>query len=243
MPSPLCAVGAAVPPALSWAKRGRRDKGKRGGDEDQFTHRIDLQQFFEVFFSQCFELFFRRVSTMPMCAWFRRHDQLSVSSACSNANDPLLPMRLQSPRPRRMIGCGCAPRARRQDNEERNDDQRLRSAGCGTGERGRRSHLRRSRARKISTSWNRLRHSKIELVLTRHEQAAAFMAATHGRLTGRPGVCLSTLGPGALNFTTAAAYAASRRHADADDHRARRRSRARGRRASRSWTSSAPCAR
>ena len=33
------------------------------------------------------------------------------------------------------------------------------------------------------------------------------MAATQGRLTGRPGVCLSTLGPGALNFTTAAAYA------------------------------------
>ena len=52
-----------------------------------------------------------------------------------------------------------------------------------------------------------LRTSKIELVLTRHEQAAAFMAATQGRLTGRPGVCLSTLGPGALNFTTAAAYA------------------------------------
>src|SRR4051795_3843484 len=52
-----------------------------------------------------------------------------------------------------------------------------------------------------------LRTSSIELVITRHEQAAAFMAATHGRLTGRPGVCLATLGPGALNFTTAAAYA------------------------------------
>uniref|UniRef100_UPI00261A3ECA acetolactate synthase large subunit n=1 Tax=uncultured Bradyrhizobium sp. TaxID=199684 RepID=UPI00261A3ECA len=52
-----------------------------------------------------------------------------------------------------------------------------------------------------------LRGSKIELVLTRHEQAASFMAATHGRLTGRPGVCLATLGPGALNFTTGAAYA------------------------------------
>lgn len=52
-----------------------------------------------------------------------------------------------------------------------------------------------------------LRKSKIELIVTRHEQAAAFMAATHGRLTGRPGVCISTLGPGALNFTTAAAYA------------------------------------
>ena len=52
-----------------------------------------------------------------------------------------------------------------------------------------------------------LRRSTIELVLTRHEQAAAFMAATHGRLTGKPGVCLSTLGPGALNLTTGAAYA------------------------------------
>src|SRR5246127_2341943 len=52
-----------------------------------------------------------------------------------------------------------------------------------------------------------LRRSKIGLVLTRHEQAASFMAATQGRLTGSPGVCLSTLGPGALNFTTGAAYA------------------------------------
>src|SRR5881227_83514 len=52
-----------------------------------------------------------------------------------------------------------------------------------------------------------LRASSIELVLTRHEQGAAFMAATHGRLTGRPGVCIATLGPGALNFSTGAAYA------------------------------------
>ena len=52
-----------------------------------------------------------------------------------------------------------------------------------------------------------LSRSTIELVLTRHEQAAGFMAATHGRLTGEPGVCLSTLGPGATNFVTAAAYA------------------------------------
>ncbi len=52
-----------------------------------------------------------------------------------------------------------------------------------------------------------LRRSSIELVLTRHEQAAAFMAATHGRLTGEAGVCLTTLGPGALNLTTGAAYA------------------------------------
>ena len=56
-----------------------------------------------------------------------------------------------------------------------------------------------------------LRRSKIKLQLTRHEQAAAFMAATHGRLTGRPGVCITTLGPGALNLTTGAAQAASNR--------------------------------
>ena len=52
-----------------------------------------------------------------------------------------------------------------------------------------------------------LRGSSIKLVLTRHEQGAAFMAATYGRLTGRPGVCITTLGPGALNLTTGAAYA------------------------------------
>jgi acetolactate synthase-1/2/3 large subunit len=52
-----------------------------------------------------------------------------------------------------------------------------------------------------------LRTSKIKLILTRHEQAAGFMAATYGRLTGKPGVCLSTLGPGATNLVTAAAYA------------------------------------
>src|SRR5213076_1703003 len=52
-----------------------------------------------------------------------------------------------------------------------------------------------------------LSHSRIELVVTRHEQAAGFMAATYGRLTGKPGVCITTLGPGALNLTTAAAFA------------------------------------
>jgi acetolactate synthase-1/2/3 large subunit len=52
-----------------------------------------------------------------------------------------------------------------------------------------------------------IRTSSIELVLTRHEQAAAFMAATYGRLTGKPGVCITTLGPGALNLATGAAYA------------------------------------
>ena len=52
-----------------------------------------------------------------------------------------------------------------------------------------------------------LTRSSIQLVLTRHEQTAGFMAATYGRLTGRAGVCLSTLGPGATNLVTAAAYA------------------------------------
>ncbi|MEM7029576.1 MAG: thiamine pyrophosphate-binding protein, partial [Chloroflexota bacterium] len=53
---------------------------------------------------------------------------------------------------------------------------------------------------------NSLRASNIKLILSRHEQAAGFMAATYGRLTGNAGVCLSTLGPGASNFVTAAAY-------------------------------------
>src|SRR5262249_51666850 len=52
-----------------------------------------------------------------------------------------------------------------------------------------------------------LRTSSIKLILTRPEQAAGFMAATYGRLTGRTGVCLATLGPGATNFVTSAAYA------------------------------------
>ena len=52
-----------------------------------------------------------------------------------------------------------------------------------------------------------LRASSIKLVLTRHEQGAGFMAATYGRLTGKVGVCLSTLGPGATNLVTPAAYA------------------------------------
>ena len=54
---------------------------------------------------------------------------------------------------------------------------------------------------------NSLKNSNIKLVLTRHEQAAGFMAATYGRLTGKPGVCLSTIGPGATNLVTAAAFA------------------------------------
>ncbi|MBK8273276.1 MAG: acetolactate synthase large subunit [Sphingomonadales bacterium] len=51
------------------------------------------------------------------------------------------------------------------------------------------------------------RSKQIRLILTRHEQGAGFMAATYGRHTGKAGVCLATLGPGATNFVTAAAYA------------------------------------
>ena len=54
---------------------------------------------------------------------------------------------------------------------------------------------------------NSLRNSKIKLILTRHEQGAGFMASVYGRLTGKVGVCLSTLGPGATNFITCASYA------------------------------------
>nr|WP_137677935.1 acetolactate synthase large subunit [Parerythrobacter lutipelagi] len=48
---------------------------------------------------------------------------------------------------------------------------------------------------------------QIKLILTRHEQGAGFMAATYGRHTGKTGVCIATLGPGATNFVTAGAYA------------------------------------
>jgi acetolactate synthase I/II/III large subunit len=51
------------------------------------------------------------------------------------------------------------------------------------------------------------RSTQIKLILTRHEQGAGFMASTYGRHTGKAGVCLATLGPGATNFVTAAAYA------------------------------------
>lgn len=54
---------------------------------------------------------------------------------------------------------------------------------------------------------NSLKNSSIHLILTRHEQGAGFMAATYGRLTGQPGVCLATLGPGATNLITSAAFA------------------------------------
>lgn len=49
--------------------------------------------------------------------------------------------------------------------------------------------------------------SSIRFIMTRHEQGAAFMADVYGRLTGRAGVCLSTLGPGATNLITGVADA------------------------------------
>jgi len=52
-----------------------------------------------------------------------------------------------------------------------------------------------------------LSESKIKFILTRHEQGAAFMADVYGRLTGKVGVCLATLGPGATNLVTGVANA------------------------------------
>ncbi len=49
--------------------------------------------------------------------------------------------------------------------------------------------------------------SSIDFISTRHEQTAAFMAVTHGQLTGRCGVCMGTLGPGATNLLTGVAQA------------------------------------
>lgn len=52
-----------------------------------------------------------------------------------------------------------------------------------------------------------LKNSSIKFITTRHEQGAAFMADMFGRLTGRAGVCLATLGPGATNLVTGVADA------------------------------------
>lgn len=52
-----------------------------------------------------------------------------------------------------------------------------------------------------------LMDSSIQFVLCRHEQAAAFIADVYGRLTGKAGVCLATLGPGATNLVTGLADA------------------------------------
>src|SRR2546423_8076148 len=52
-----------------------------------------------------------------------------------------------------------------------------------------------------------LADSRIRFVLARHDQGAAFMTDAYGRLTGRAGVCLSTLGPGSANLATRVADA------------------------------------
>src|SRR5438045_6684399 len=52
-----------------------------------------------------------------------------------------------------------------------------------------------------------LASSSIEFIPVRHEQGGAYMADVYGRLTGRAGVCLGTLGPGATNLVTAVADA------------------------------------
>ena len=49
--------------------------------------------------------------------------------------------------------------------------------------------------------------SEIDFITTRHEQTAAFMAEMHGRMTGKPGICLATLGPGATNLANGIATA------------------------------------
>lgn len=62
---------------------------------------------------------------------------------------------------------------------------------------------------KIDSLFIALNHSKIKLVLVRHEQNAAFMAAAFGRLTGKVGVCIATSGPGVTNLVTGLSTATS----------------------------------
>jgi acetolactate synthase-1/2/3 large subunit len=62
---------------------------------------------------------------------------------------------------------------------------------------------------KIDSLFVALKHAKIKLVLCRHEQNAAFMAAAFGRLTGKIGVCIATSGPGVTNLVTGLATATS----------------------------------
>ncbi len=62
---------------------------------------------------------------------------------------------------------------------------------------------------KIDSLFIALKHSKIQMIICRHEQNAAFMAAAFGRLTGKIGVCIATSGPGVTNLTTGLATATS----------------------------------
>ena len=84
-----------------------------------------------------------------------------------------------------------------------------------------------------------LRTSSIELIVTRHEQPAAFMAATlRPPDRANPACASATLGPGALNLVTGAAYRAAGRDADDPDHRPETYPQQPSRRASRSSISS-----
>ena len=62
---------------------------------------------------------------------------------------------------------------------------------------------------KIDSLFIALKYSKIKLVIARHEQNAAFMAAAFGRITGKVGVCVATSGPGVTNLITGLATATS----------------------------------
>ena len=64
---------------------------------------------------------------------------------------------------------------------------------------------------------NALEKSNIRVIVVRHEQGAAFMADMYGRLTGKAGVCFSTLGPGATNLITDRNYRTGGNGADASD--------------------------
>ncbi len=62
---------------------------------------------------------------------------------------------------------------------------------------------------KIDGVFDVLKEKGPEVIVCRHEQNAAFMAAAMGRLTGTPGVCLVTSGPGAANLATGLVTATS----------------------------------
>ena len=72
--------------------------------------------------------------------------------------------------------------------------------------------------KKTSMSSSRMRTSSIQLVLTRHEQPAAFMAATHGRLTGQPGRLPLHIGAWGAEPHHGRGLCVARRDADAHDH-------------------------
>jgi glyoxylate carboligase len=72
-----------------------------------------------------------------------------------------------------------------------------------------------------------LRRSSIKLIVTRHEQAASFMAATQGRLTGQPGVCLCNAWSGGAGPDHGRRLCPAGSDADGHDHRPERNSESR----------------